>query len=138
MFGMPFREAIYDAYDDDTRRKIQDLMEEWSSSTFFLHQKDVELKIHPSSSNAASSDIYKELITVCDAGISKVVLGNTLTTEQGDNGARSLGEVHQEQQRNKESSDELFILSILNTKFRAILKNFGINEIGRASCRERV
>lgn len=37
---------------------------------------------------------YGALIEKCDATISKIVLGQTLTTEQGDRGARSLGEVH--------------------------------------------
>ena len=97
MFGMPFREAIYDSYDDGTRQRIQQFLEKWSSSTYLVHQRDVELKIHDTGNSASSADIYDKFIAVCDAGISKTVLGNTLTTEQGDNGARSLGEVHEDE-----------------------------------------
>jgi phage gp29-like protein len=130
MFGMPFREAIYDAYDDDTRRKIQDFMKQWSASTYLVHQRDVELKIHPTGNSAQSSEVYERLIQVCDAGISKTILGNTLTTEQGDKGARSLGEVHQDEEDDKKASDERFILSVLNTQFRAVLKRFNIPVAG--------
>ena len=37
---------------------------------------------------------YKGFMTWCDELQSKIVLGQTLTTQQGENGARSLGEVH--------------------------------------------
>ena len=37
---------------------------------------------------------YGDLVEKCNGEISKAVLGQTLTTEQGDRGARSLGEVH--------------------------------------------
>jgi hypothetical protein len=127
MFGMPFREAIYDAYDDETRRKIQAFMEKWGASTYLVHQRDVELRIHPTGNSAQSSEVYDRLIQVCDAGISKTILGNTLTTEQGDSGARSLGEVHQEEEDDKKASDERFVLAVLNTQFRAVLKRFNIN-----------
>jgi len=130
MFGMPFREAIYDSYDDSTRAKIQDFMEQWSASTYFVHQKDVELKIHDTGGSTQSSDVYDRFIAVCDAGISKTILGNTLTTEQGENGARSLGEVHENEEDAKKTSDDRFILSVLNTQFRAILKRFGFNVAG--------
>jgi hypothetical protein len=130
MFGMPFREAIYDAYDDDTRQKIEALMKHWSAANYFVHQRDVELKIHTPGSAAQSSDIYDHLMQACDAGISKTILGNTLTTEQGENGARSLGEVHEGEENSKKQSDDRFILSILNTQLRAILKRFGIDVAG--------
>jgi phage gp29-like protein len=38
---------------------------------------------------------FPKLIEHCNAEISKAVLGQTLTTEAGDRGARSLGEVHE-------------------------------------------
>jgi len=40
-------------------------------------------------------ETYSGFIEWCDALESKIVLGQTLTTEQGDTGARSLGEVHE-------------------------------------------
>ena len=33
---------------------------------------------------------------VCNEELSKIFLGNTLTTSQGENGARSLGDVHKD------------------------------------------
>lgn len=130
MFGMPFREAIYEAYDDDTRARVVQFMQEWAGQPYLVHNKDVEIKVHDTGGNASSAGVYKEFIAICDASIAKTILGNTLTTDQGESGARSLGEVHEREQRAKELGDENFILSILNTRFRAVLKKFGIDASG--------
>lgn len=132
MFGMPFREALYDAFDDDTRQKVEQMLSEWGPGMSFVHPKSVEIKLHGTDGNASSSEVYDRFVEVCDAAISKTVLGNTLTTEQGENGARSLGEVHQGEEDEKKLSDDRFVLSILNTQFRAILKRFGFNVNGGA------
>lgn len=130
MFGMPFREMVYDDYDEATRKKLEQGLQEWGSAGYSLHPRSAELKIHPTGGSTGSNEVYDRLIAACDASISKTILGNTLTTEQGENGARSLGEVHKEVEDAKTASDKQFILSILNTKFRAILKRFGFNVTG--------
>jgi hypothetical protein len=132
MFGMPFREALYDAFDDDTRQKVEQMMNEWGPGMSFVHPKSVEVKLHDTGGSTSSSDVYDRFIQVCDAAIAKTVVGNTLTTEQGESGNRALGEVHQSEEDEKKLSDELFVLSVLNTQFRAILKRFGFNVTGGA------
>jgi phage gp29-like protein len=130
MFGMPWREAIYESYDEDTRRKITDFLERWGTRSYLVHQRDVEIKMHDTGGSSSSSDVYDRFIQVCDAGISKAILGNTLTTEQGNTGARSLGEVHKHEETSKNESDDRFILSVLNTRFRSVMKKLGINMDG--------
>lgn len=130
MFGMPFRELIYDDYDEATRAKLEQGLQEWGAACYSLHPRSTELKIHPTGGSTGSNEVYDRLIASCDAAISKTILGNTLTTEQGETGARSLGEVHKEVEDAKTASDKQFILSILNTRFRAILKRFGFNITG--------
>ena len=130
MFGMPFREMIYDDYDENTRNKLEDMLIQWSSAGYCLHPRNSELKIHETGGSTGSNEVYDRLVQACDAAISKTILGNTLTTEQGDKGARSLGEVHKEVEDAKTESDQKFVLAILNTRLRAILKRFGINLAG--------
>ncbi|GHV66964.1 hypothetical protein FACS1894199_11470 [Bacteroidia bacterium] len=130
MFGMPFREAIYDAFDDETRKRLEGMMDGWTAGQWMVHQKNVEVKLTNNESAASSSEVYENFIKICDAGISKTLVGNTLTTEQGDRGSRSLGDVHESEEGQKKRSDELFVLSVLNTQFRSILRRFGINAAG--------
>lgn len=130
MFGMPFRDCSYDDFDDQTRIKLEQAMAQWGAANYIIRPKGAEINIHDNANTSGSSELYDTLVKACDASISKTILGNTLTTEQGDKGARSLGEVHQEAQKDKTDSDERFVFSILNTQFRAILKRFGINATG--------
>ncbi|MBR6904998.1 MAG: DUF935 family protein [Bacteroidales bacterium] len=134
MFGMPFREMIYDDYDEATRAKLEQGLQEWGGAGYSIHPRSTELKIHETGGSTGSNEVYDRLIQACDASISKIILGNTLTTEQGDHGARSLGEVHEEVEEKKTESDKRFILALLNTRFRAILKRFGINVTGGVIC----
>ena len=130
MFGMPFREMKYDDYDDETRRKLEQMLQEWGSSGYALLPKSAELTLHDTGGGQGSAELYDMLNSKCDASISKVILGNTLTTEQGEIGSQALGEVHKEAESEKNTSDRLFILSVLNTRFRAVLKKFGVNVTG--------
>lgn len=130
MFGMPFREMIYDDYDESTRNKLIQGLEDWGGAGYSIHPRSSELKIHDTGGSTGSNEVYDAIIKACDTSISKVILGNTLTTEQGENGARSLGEVHQDVEDAKHESDMKFILDILNTQFRAVMKRFGINVSG--------
>lgn len=129
MFGMPFREGRYDDFDDKTRIALEQMMEAYGSASYAILPKGADFKLHDAVKGTAG-ELYKELKNACNDEISKIFLGNTLTTEQGENGARSLGEVHMEVERNKASADERFILSILNGKMKAILKLFGFNVQG--------
>ena len=130
MFGMPFRELSYDDYDPETRAKLEKAMEEWGGANFIIKPKSAQLTLHDTGGSTSSAEVYDLLISKCDASISKIILGNTLTTEQGEIGSQALGEVHKESESEKNASDQLFILSILNTRFRAVLKKFGFNVTG--------
>lgn len=43
---------------------------------------------------AKENGVHEELVKLCNGEMSKAVLGGTLTSDPGDRGARSLGEVH--------------------------------------------
>ncbi len=129
LFGMPFREARYDNYDDSTRIQLEQAMEAYGSAAYAILPKGADFKLHDAVKGTAGQ-LYKMLHDACNAEISKCILGNTLTTEQGENGARSLGEVHQDVEDAKHAADVKMITDILNTKFKSILKSFGFNVAG--------
>lgn len=65
----------------------------------------IELVETKQTGGSGQSSAHGALLAYIDALISKAVLGQTLTTEAGDRGARSLGEVHDEVRRDIERSD---------------------------------
>ncbi len=127
IFGMPFREGTYNGYDDNTRQKLEYALEHMGGAGWMVKPEGTEIKIHDNSGSQGSSSLYKDLKDACNAEISKIFLGNTLTTEQGEKGTQALGNVHKEVEDQKNASDEKFVLAVLNGKFRAILKAFGFN-----------
>ena len=79
----------------------------------------IELVETAQSGRTGTSSAHGGLLAYIDALISKAVLGQTLTTEAGERGARSLGEVHDEVRRDIERSDA-FALSQTLTRDIAV------------------
>lgn len=130
MFGMPFREGRYNDYDEKTRVALEQAMERYGSASYAILPEGAKFTLHEASNTAGGSTLYKALYDACNAEISKIILGNTLTTEQGNKGTQALGTVHQSAEISKNESDQKYILDILNGKFKAILKLFGFNVQG--------
>lgn len=130
MFGMPFRDCEYPDGDDATRQALILMNQQWGAAPYMVRPASSKMELLKDSSSGGTTTLYKDLKDSCNTELSKIILGNTLTTEQGDKGARSLGEVHEDAEDDKKDSDELFVLSLLNTQFRKILKTFGINITG--------
>lgn len=60
----------------------------------FIHGKDTELNLKEAGNKSGSADLYDKLCERCNSEISKLVLGNTLTTEASKTGTQALGTVH--------------------------------------------
>lgn len=75
---------------DEDVDSLQQAIEAMSStvSTIIPDVTDLEI-IAP-----ADNDVHHELVKLCNGEMSKAILGGTLTSDPGDRGARSLGEVH--------------------------------------------
>jgi phage gp29-like protein len=129
-YGQPIREGIYDGYDEEVRKKLVADLTAAGRSCVFVHPEGTKVNIIDSPFKASSTGIYDKLIEVCDNAISKIYLSNTLTTQQGQNGARSLGEVHKEGEEAINITDEIWLTNILNYDMADIFANLGINTKG--------
>lgn len=130
IFGMPIREYIYDAEDDEVRKQIMNDMREQGAAAAFMHPRDSELKLIESGGKAGSSDLYDKLYERCNNEISKIFLGNTLTTEAGDKGTQALGTVQMKGEEKINDSDRQFILNVLNYDMTDIFNSLGYNTAG--------
>ena len=61
-----------------------------------------------------SVDAYRELTELCNAEMSKALLGQTLTADAGDRGARSLGEVHLKVRQDIVRQDAQALMQLIN------------------------
>ena len=130
LYGHPLKEGIYDGWDEEARKKMTEDLYNMGGSAVILHPVGTEIKIHDAGSKAASSDLYKSFLQFCNDEISKLELGNTLTTEVGDKGSQALGTVHQNVEDKIERSDREFVLNVLNYELTDVFTNLGMNTAG--------
>jgi phage gp29-like protein len=129
-FGQPMREGIYDGYDEEVRNRLVKDLTEAGRGKVFVHQRNTQVNTIDSTSKSSSTGIFDKLIEICNAEISKLGVGNTLTTQEGTNGARSLGEVQKEGEEDLNVTDETFVLNCLNYDMTDIFAALGINTTG--------
>ncbi|HZK07861.1 MAG TPA: DUF935 family protein [Bacteroidales bacterium] len=127
IFGQPMREGIYDGYDEVARQKLREDLENMGSSGIFIHPENTQINLIDAPDKSGNSDLYTDLIDLCNAEVSKLILGNTLTTDQGDKGTQALGTVHQDVEDKIAHSDRRFVLDTLNYELTDILSSLGIN-----------
>lgn len=116
--GIPFRKVIMQGQNGGREKKLAEIMRNMGSAGWgIFHQGEtVELL------QAQGSDPHKcflELINLIDAQVSKTVLGQTMTTDQGS--SRSQAEVHQDTGNIRFKSDQEFIEHYVNTQLLPLL-----------------
>ncbi|MDL2315047.1 DUF935 domain-containing protein [Bacteroidales bacterium OttesenSCG-928-C19] len=126
-FGQPIRKATYNPYDPGSRYELKTALDEAGNSLIIIIPEGTNLELIYPNNITGSADLYDRNIKINDAQISKLFLHQTLTTEQGDNGARSLGEVHADVAQDIFQTDRLDIIEVLNFQFKEILRLHGYN-----------
>ena len=124
IFGMPFRKGTYNGFDDNARHKLEVAIKNSGSAAWAIIPEGTDIEFIPNNSSG-SSQLYDELRKACNNELSVLILGQTLTTDQGERGARSLGEVYYEVQEMINSEDRIFILNTLNEKLLPLLQYHG-------------
>lgn len=73
--------------------------------------------------------VHQDLINWCNSEMSKAVTGETLTTDAGSRGARSLGEVHQNEATMISRWDSQQLAEVIRTNILApiVYRNFGFD-----------
>lgn len=125
LFGMPFRVGKYNPYDEHTRTKLDEALKNMGAAGHIVIPDGSDLQFLFSPGATGAVDVYDKLIERVNAEMSKLFLGNTLTTEQGDKGARSLGDVHKQSEEEVQISDMKRIEFLLNWELKERLLAFG-------------
>ena len=131
---MPIQEYIYDTNDDDARLRAINDAANAGSLAVFVHSKDTELQLREAGNKTGSADVYERLCERCNNEISKLILGNTLTTESSENGTQALGTVHKKVEDQVAKSDRRYVLNVLNYDMTEIFAAMGIDTTGGEFC----
>lgn len=125
LFGMPFRIGKYEGWDTEGRKQLINSLEEMGSAAYAAipRQTDIEFK---DANQAGKSEVFKHLIEMCNSEISKIFLGQTMTTDNGS--SRSQSEVHKEVEQEIILADMIEYEYYLNWEFKEKLIKLGVNE----------
>lgn len=95
LFGQPLRWATYDPSDKNAKHNLEIMLENMGSNAYGAAPAGTELKLLESSKNGGDNPqtaIINQADKICDL----LILGQTLTSDAGNNGSRALGEVQQD------------------------------------------
>lgn len=134
IFGAPIREYTYPTDDDEARQRALADAESTGSMSVFVHAQETVMELREAANKTGSSDLYDKLCERCNSEISKLFLGNTLTTESSENGTQALGTVHKKVEDKVSESDRQDILDVLNYNMTDIFAAMGINTNGGEFC----
>lgn len=125
LFGMPQRIGKYNTYDPASRALLEEAFKNAGSAPYLIIPKESDIETREGSSGSGTS--YDEFRKACNEEMLITILGQTLTTVQGERGARSLGEVHMEVEQNKHTGDVRFVERVLNERVIPMLEARGFN-----------
>jgi SPP1 gp7 family putative phage head morphogenesis protein len=92
-FGHPFPVLKHaSGIDDKSRDYLLNVIKQIRMESGFTIPKEVELQMVEASGRSA--DIHEKALTWINGQIRKKIMGQTLTSDAGEKGARSLGQVH--------------------------------------------
>ena len=126
LFGMPQRIGKYNTYDPESRQLLEQAFKNAGSAPYLIVPKEADIETLTHSQGSGKSS-YDEFRRACNEEMLIAILGQTLTTIQGERGARSLGEVHLEVEESKHAGDIRFVERVLNERVRPMLEARGFN-----------
>lgn len=111
LFGMPIRIAKTSARGSAERGKIEEMLTKMGAAAWGLFPDGTDIEIKETTRGDAYQ-VYDKRIERAEKSISKAVLGQTMTIDDGS--SRSQGEVHLEVRNDIIKTDEMWIQELVN------------------------
>ncbi len=127
-YGMPFLHGkIGLGKGQEEAYELFNVLEKLQQDGIAITEEEVDIEILESS-KTSSSDIYRNLLHFCNAEISKAILSQTLTTEQGDTGSYAMSQTHLQVRKDVVDSDKQLVEIWMNNLIEWIIE-YNFNSI---------
>ena len=126
IFGMPFREARYDGFNEVVRLQLEQALEKAASAAWIVLPKDAEFTMHEAKSGASSNELYNTLRTAMNEEMMVLILGATETTNSSKSSGYAQSQTHQQTVDELAQDDKVKELCILNEIVLPVLINLGL------------
>lgn len=129
LFGAPFRLGKTNVRDEDLRDNMYDMLENMGRNAYGVFDTDDDLEFIRDG-KTDSHHVYNELIERVNSELSKLILGSTMTMDDGS--SRSQSEVHERTSGAINKEDAFFITSLINDELIPWLNVYhGFNITGK-------
>ena len=129
LFGAPFRLGKTNVRDTELRDNMFNMLENMGRNAFGVFDTDDTLEF-VRDGKTDSHNVFNQLIERTNSELSKLILGSTMTMDEGS--SRSQSEVHERTSAAINKEDAFFILSVVNDELIPWLNKYhGFNIKGR-------
>ncbi len=123
IFGQPMRVGKTNTTNEPDREHMEEQLQNMGSSAYAVIGQDDEFQfLFPNDGAAFKS--YEDLCRFCDEQISKIVFGQTMTSDNGS--SRSQSEVHERLAEDYVRADSIMIENLVNQELIPRMRNLGI------------
>lgn len=123
IFGMPLRKGKYPAHNPQARKELIEAMGEMGSASSLAIPDTSDIEFVQNTTSTSGKGIHESFADFCDKQMSKIILGNTLTTDA--EGGKYKGDIHAESEEEITLADRRFVLRVLNNQFWNLLEIHG-------------
>jgi hypothetical protein len=125
LFGQPMRIGTYDPHMPGNKKQLLDALEQAGALAYIAVPTGSKVEFIDANKTGATTT-YDTLYERMEKGLSKLIVGQTMTTDDGS--SRSQGEVHEHVAQAIAQDDRLFITRLLNDRVREMLIAQGFPE----------
>ncbi len=126
IFGMPFREARYDGFNEVVRLQLEKALEKAASAAWAVLPKDAEFTLHEAKGGANSNELYNTLRQAMNEEMMVLILGATESTTSSKSSGYAQSETHRQTVDELAQDDKVKEVSTLNEIVLPILINLGL------------
>jgi hypothetical protein len=130
IFGMPFREARYDGFNETVRLQLENALEKAGSAAYAVLPKEAEFTFHEMKGTAGSTALYDALRKAMNEEMTVLIIGATETTTSSASSGYAQSETHLKTVDELADDDKQDELAILNERVLTILVNLGFLPAG--------
>jgi phage gp29-like protein len=124
-FGIPFVIGYYDRQADDANRlALEKAIKEIGTDGAAMLAATTKLQVESWLKSGDVSSLHPSVVALCNAEISKLITGATLSTETGGPGSFALGKVHENRSLSLTEGDALWVERILARQLVAPFMHF--------------
>lgn len=128
LYGQPLRKGTYNPLDPAQKTQLEQALASMGSVAHVVVPEGAKIEFVESGQKAGAAQTFEGLASRCDKGLSKLFVGQTMTTEDG--ASKSQGEVHERVADSIAKDDQDHVLGYLNEQGLAMLAAQGFDVAG--------